>query len=245
MVPQGATYLITGASSGLGFELSKRLASSGSKVIAVGRNASRLDVLAAISSNITAVSFDISDIDQIGSFAERMIQEHPSISVLINNAGISENLRFDEAGYQIAQIEAEIRTNLTAPICLAHAFFPHLVAQQASTIVNVSSGLAYIPKQTAAVYSATKAGLHLFSDGLQVQMQDSNLSVCEVILPMLDTPMTAGRGSGKVSVEQAASEIIKAMEKGEERIFIGKSRLLPFLLRWFPGVARSAMQKPD
>ncbi|MBO6688516.1 MAG: SDR family NAD(P)-dependent oxidoreductase [Henriciella sp.] len=238
------TYLITGASSGIGFELSKRLASEGGKVIAVGRNSTRLSKLAALSENISPVEFDISQIDKISGFAQRMISEHPSIAVLVNNAGVSDSVRFDDPAYGAARIETEIRINLTAPVCLAHAFLKHLEAQRDARIVNVSSGLALIPKKTSAVYSATKAGLHLFSEGLRVQTE-SDLLIQEVILPVVDTPMTEGRGSGKISASEAASQIITGIRKGKDKIYVGKARLLPFLIRWFPSVARSAIQKDD
>lgn len=148
------------------------------------------------------------------------------------------------AFYGAARIETEIRINLTAPVCLAHAFLKHLEAQRDARIVNVSSGLALIPKKTSAVYSATKAGLHLFSEGLRVQTE-SDLLIQEVILPVVDTPMTEGRGSGKISASDAASQIVTGMSKGKDKIYVGKARLLPFLIRWFPSVARSAIQKDD
>jgi short-subunit dehydrogenase involved in D-alanine esterification of teichoic acids len=162
---------------------------------------------------------------------------------LINNAGVQYNVRADDADYSLAQIRAEVDINLLAPIALTHALLPHLQAKNAAWIVNVTSGLGYVPKRTAAVYSATKAGLHLFTRALRVQLAGSSVRVVEAVMPLVDTPMTQGRARGKLPAAQAARALIKGLLARRTDIYIGKARALPLLLRWAPALVERALQR--
>lgn len=110
-------------------------------------------------------------------------------------------------------------------------------------IVNVGSALACYPKTTSAIYSATKAGLRMFSDALRVQYEDTSVSVVDVVLPIVDTPMTAGRGRGKISAAAAATAIVRALEPGKARIHVGKAKLLRLLQFMAPPVAAAIIRK--
>lgn len=236
------TYLITGATSGIGYCLTRQLSQSGHTVVAIGRNKAKLDEISGFSDNIAPLQFDISDIGELESFISNIFERHPEINIVINNAGIQDNVRVDDAGYGIDNISKEITINLTAPIEISRAALPFLTQNSNARIVNISSGLAFVPKTTSAVYSATKSGLHLFSEALRVQADDS-YAVSEVILPIVETPMTDGRGTGKISAEEAAKQIISGINAGKDHIYVGKARFLPLLLRWLPGVASRIIQK--
>jgi len=234
--------LITGASSGIGYELAKQYAEKGVRVVALGRNAERLSAVAALSDNITSAAIDFSNLDELESSIAKILDSHPDISIVINNAGIQENVRVDSLDYDVADIRREIDVNLTAQIIICRVALPRLTGQDGARIVNVTSGLAYMPKLTSAVYSATKSGLHLFTDALRVQSGEV-IGVSEVILPIVATPMTEGRGSGKISAAKAALQIICGIESKKDHIYVGKTRMLPFLLRFLPFIARRAIQK--
>jgi len=235
-------FLVTGATSGIGRELAEQLSAAGHEILAVGRNRQRLDEVAALLGNITAIELDLGALDDLPSKAAQIFKEHSDIDVLINNAGIQENLRVDDANYTANNIRKEIDLNLTAQIILAHAALPHLKARPDARIVNVTSGLGYVPKLTSAVYSATKSGLHLFSEGLRVQ-SGQDVGVSEIILPIVATPMTEGRGRGKISAEEAARQIIAGIMAKKDHIYVGKARLLPHLIRFAPFIARRVIQK--
>jgi len=236
------TYLITGATSRIGYSLASQLAAAGRTVIAVGRNKAKLKEVGNLSDNISPVAFDVSNVNGIQSFVTDVFKKHPQTNVLINNAGIQDNVRVDDPDYGAKNIETEIAINLTAPIELSRAALPLLQNASHGRIVNVTSGLAYVPKLTSAVYSATKSGLHLFSEGLRVQSGE-RVGVSEIILPIVATPMTEGRGSGKISADEAARQIIDGINAGKHRIYVGKTKFLPFLLRWAPFIARRVIQK--
>lgn len=235
------TFVVTGASSGIGRELARRLAGQGHRVIAVGRDADRLAETARLAPGIEAQPFDLAKVGAIDAFVADLVRRRPDIDGLVNNAAFQENVRMDEPGYGAGRIAREIDVNLAAPIALCRALLGHLAGQPSAVIVNVTSGLAFAPKRTSAVYCATKAGLHLFSEALRAQLSRSDVAVVEAVLPLVDTPMTAGRGRGKISAAAAAEAVVAGLKAGHARIFVGKARALPLLLRWAPSVARRIM----
>ncbi|MFZ5731577.1 MAG: SDR family oxidoreductase [Pseudomonadota bacterium] len=240
---QTSTFIVTGASSGIGRELAQQLAARGHAVIAIGRDGQRLAETAKASPRITAIPFDLRKIETIDAFAAALLADHPRITGIINNAAIQHDKRVDDASYTAAQIDEEIAINLTAPIALTRALLPHLKTQPHAVIVNLGSGLGFVPKRTSAVYSATKAGLRLFSDALRVQLQGSGVRIVEAIMPLVDTPMTAGRGGEKMPAATAAAAILDGLDSGAPQIFIGKARALRMILRFAPSVAARMMQR--
>ena len=110
-------------------------------------------------------------------------------------------------------MEAEVAINLMAPALLAHAVLPALRRHgKQAAIINISSGLAYLPKEQSALYCATKAGLSNFTQSLRYQLEQEGVLVSEVILPLVDTPMTKGRGMGKITAATAAQAILAGIE---------------------------------
>ncbi len=235
--------VVTGATSGIGRALAIRLAESGVPVIAIGRNQDLLGELASRNELITALAADLGQPDALPGLARRLVSEHPDLGCLINNAGIQCDLRMDDAGYDDRQLRGEVDVNLVAPLLLTQALLPHFQRRPVSWVVNLTSGLGYVPKRTAAVYSATKAGLHLFTQALRVQMQGSAVRVAEVVMPLVDTPMTEGRGRGKLSADRAARELIAGLNAGRLDIRVGRARALPSLQRWAPGLLARIMQR--
>ena len=228
--------IVTGATSGIGMELTRQLAIDGVQVIAIGRNTEALCALATRTGRVAIYTADLSAIDDVPALAARIISEHPDVGCLINNAGIQNNLRLDDASCNVSAIRHEVDVNLVAPMVLTQALLPHLQARQLSLIVNVTSGLGYVPKRT-------EAGLHLVTSALRVQMEGSTVRVLEALMPLVDTPMTTGRGRGKLSAEQAARQLIEGLLAGNLRVHVGKAQWVPWLQRWAPGVLARIMQQ--
>jgi uncharacterized oxidoreductase len=109
-------------------------------------------------------------------------------------------------------------------------------------IAIINSGLALAPKTGSAVYCATKAAMNSFSQSLEYQLEETNIKVIQSFLPLVDTPMTKGRGTGKMSARQAAAKIIEGIQKGTNPTNIGKVKLLRLLLALWPGLARKIMK---
>lgn len=231
------TILITGATSGIGYVLATRFADLDNTVIAVGRNQNALAELATRSSSIHPLVCDLSSLPDVEQLVVTVGHQFPALNVLINNAGIQYNYEFAEASEQLGRIAHEIAVNLTAPLQLTALLLPQLLTQHEAAVVNVSSGLGLVPKRSAPIYCATKAGLHLFSKALRYQMKGRSVHVMEVIPPLVDTPMTAGRGRGKISPEQLVDEFLRGFAHNQPEINIGKVGLLRLIQRLSPALA--------
>lgn len=148
--------LITGGATGIGFALAKKFLDAGNRVVIVGRTEQKLAAAAAV---LPGVSTSVADISK-ASDRDRLVADHPDVSILVNNAGIQDITTVLES--TAADIEHEFNVNLLAPVLLCRGFLPALLQRESAAIVNVSSGLALVPKQTASVYCASKAALHSF-----------------------------------------------------------------------------------
>ena len=163
----GNTILITGGGSGIGRGLAESLHQLGNQIIIAGRRQDALDQTTKANPGIVSINLDINDPEAIRAFAARATSEHPRLNVLINNAGIMkiENLQALPAG--LGDSEAVITTNLLGPVRLTAALLPFLQNQAQAAIINVSSGLGFVPLPITPTYSATKAALHSYTLSLR------------------------------------------------------------------------------
>lgn len=220
-----------------------QIAAAGIPVVAVGRNQSQLDAMVRSNAAIAALTADLAEPDAPDRLAAAIAERYPDTGCVINNAGVQDDVRLDDAGYTTARMQHELAVNLLAPMALTRALLPLLQRQPRAWVVNVTSGLAFAPKRTAAVYSASKAGLHLFTEALRVQMAGSSVNVVEAVMPLVDTPMTRGRGTAKMAPGEAAHVLIAALAAGRSQVYIGKARAVPFLRRWAPAALAYVIQR--
>jgi len=235
--------LVTGATAGIGRELALQLAQAGVPVLALGRNAQSLQALQDSSPRIATVVCDLYDIASLPAHAAHWVSLYPDLACVIHNAGVQDILRMDDTGYGAGQLRKEVDINLVAPMVLTQALLPHLQSKQQACVVNITSGMGFAPKRTSAVYSATKAGLHLFSEALRAQLQGSTVRVVEAVMPMVDTAMSQASSVGKISPAQAAREVITGMNKGHSVVWVGKTRAIPVLRRLAPSVLARVIQR--
>jgi uncharacterized oxidoreductase len=193
MILTGNTILITGGGSGIGRGLAEAFHALGNKVIIAGRRQNVLDKTGEANPGMASAVLDIEDPAAIQAFAARITSQHPSLNVLINNAGISKPENLKSQGSDQGDTEAMITTNLLGPIRLTAALLPHLQRQPRATILNVSSGLAFVPLPFAPTYSATKAALHSYTQSLRVQLRDTPVQVIEIIPPYVQTELGGSR----------------------------------------------------
>jgi uncharacterized oxidoreductase len=239
LLADSRTILLTGATSGIGAALCALLLAQGHRLIAVSRRASRLAAAAAL----TPVDCDLADPGAVRAAMAAIVSRHPDIGIVINNAAVQHPRPLTDPAFEAADVIDEAHVNLVAPALIAHAVLPTLRAQDRPTaIVNVSSGLAFFPKRDTGLYCASKAGLHSFSQSLRYQLEGTRVRVIEAILPLVDTPMTAGRGSGKLAAEAAARAMLAGVAAGRDEIFIGKARLLRVLGAIAPAIPRRALK---
>jgi uncharacterized oxidoreductase len=187
------TILITGGGSGIGRALAHRFHDLGNTVIISGRRREALEEAAAGRRGIHALELDIEDPIAIERFARQVVAQHPGLNVLINNAGVmrTESL---SGRRDLADAEATVITNLLGPIRLTNALVDHLSRQAHATLVNVSSGLAFVPLVAAPTYSATKAAVHSYTVSLREQLK-GKVEVIELIPPGVQTDLTPGQAT--------------------------------------------------
>lgn len=231
------TVLITGGTSGIGLQLVRTFAGLGNAVIAVGRDEEKLAALKEELPGVSTFRCDLTkqaDLDGLLLYVE---QSHPELNVLINNAGIQYNYHFAAEPNLLARIDYEVATNLTATLKLCGLLLPLLLKSEEAAIVNVSSGLALSPKKSAPVYCATKAGIHNFSKALRYQLEATPVKVFEILPPVVDTPMTEGRGSKKISPQELVDEFMHDLKNNKYESYIGRTKLLRLVHRISPGLA--------
>lgn len=184
----GNTILVTGGTSGIGLGLALRFLESGNKVIVAGRREELLERIAADHPGIDTLVLDVSDPASIARARETVTRTHPELNVLVNNAGIQlpENLL---EGDWLRVAEDTVTTNLLGPIRMLDAFLPHLTAQEEAAVINVSSGLAFVPLPITPTYNATKAAVHSFTESLRVQLAGTSVQVIELVPPAVRTTL--------------------------------------------------------
>jgi uncharacterized oxidoreductase len=188
----GNTILITGGGSGIGRGLAESFHSLGNQVIIAGRRKQALDETTSKNTGMSSLVLDIEDPAAIRSFASQVAARFPKLNVLVNNAGIMrvENLQAQQD--DLADAESIIATNLLGPIRLTAALLPVLQKQAHSTIMNVSSGLAFVPLAYTPTYCATKAAVHSYTQSLRFQLRASTIEVLELIPPYVATDLLNG-----------------------------------------------------
>ncbi|MDO9367677.1 MAG: SDR family oxidoreductase [Sphingopyxis sp.] len=213
MKTTGNTILVTGGGSGIGLALAQRWHDAGNTVIVTGRNAAKLDAAIAGRANMSAISLDVTDADAIATFAKEIVAEHPGLNVLVNNAGIM-SAEDATTSRDLDHAEATVVTNILGPIRLIDALVDHLAAQADAAIVNVTSGLAFVPLPKAPTYSATKAAVHSYTVALRIQLE-GKVEVIELAPPAVRTDLTPGQSTreGYMPLDDFADEVMGLFAK--------------------------------
>lgn len=220
------TILITGGSKGIGLALAKRFAQRGNTVIICARGQESLDAAAAEIPGVVTRVCNVASAQERQDLFEWAVSEFPGLNVLVNNAGIQRrvDLALNDEGW--AATESEIAINLEAPIHLTRLLAAHLAERQQAAIVNVTSGLSFVPLANVPVYCATKAALHSVTLSLRWQLKEKNVEVVEIIPPAVDTDLQApGLHTFGVNVDEFADAVFAQLEKGEIEIAYGTAQL--------------------
>ena len=185
----GNTILITGGGSGIGQGLAERFHALGNQVIICGRNKKTLDQTTAANPGMQSLALDIENADEIRAFAAQIAKDFPTLNVVVHNAGIMRVENLKDQTQDVSDSEAMIATNLLGPIRLNAALLPLLRTQTKSTIMMVSSGLAFVPLAITPTYCATKAAMHSYTQSLRLQLAGTTTEVMELIPPYVQTQL--------------------------------------------------------
>lgn len=227
MKTTGNTILLTGGGSGIGAALAQRFHDQGNVVIVAGRRLDVLEAACAGRDNMHARVLDVESAEGVKTFAAALLADFPALNVLVNNAGIMRYERLDRAR-DLGDAEATIVTNVLGPIRLIDALVDHLVAQGDGVIVNVTSGLAFVPLPGTPTYSATKAAMHSYTQSLR-EMLAGRVEVIELAPPAVQTDLTPGQSTreGYQPLDEFADEVLALFAQGPTPAEILVERVKP------------------
>jgi uncharacterized oxidoreductase len=241
----GRTILITGGSAGIGLAFALKFAELGNEVIVTGRRQKVLDEVKAKHPNLHTMQSDVADPAQIVALAARVKADFPKLDALVNNAGIMLYKNLTAPATHLAGLMAEMNVNVGGVIGMTSAFIDILTANK-GTVINVSSGLAFVPLPAAPIYSATKAAIHSYTQSLRFQLEETGVEVIEVMPPAVKTDMTtelAEGGASVITTEELVKQSFALLKAGALEIRPGQSKQLAFLRRVAPGFINRQLWK--
>ena len=210
----GNTILITGGGTGIGRGLAEALLRAGNQVVIAGRRKPALDETTAANPGMQSMVLDIENSRGIRQFAEDAARKFPGLNVLINNAGIMRAEKLMNQQSDLADAEAIVTTNLLGPMRLTAALLPHLHKQPSATIMNVSSGLAFVPLVMTPTYCATKAAIHSYTQSLRFQLKKTNIEVLELIPPYVATDLMGGKSDPRaMPLDKFIAEVMNILKQ--------------------------------
>ena len=227
MKTTGNTIFISGGSAGIGLAIAKRFSAAGNKIIINGRNEERLQNALKELGNAVAIKGDLSiSADRI-NIAAQLKANHPDLNIIINNAGAAfmndlsdNNNNAAEKAYQ------EINTNYISVIDFTALTLPQLLAQKEAAIVNVSSIAVFRSNKYLPTYSASKAALHSYTQGLRDTFaENENLGIYELYPPLVNTEFSAEIGGANgIPASEVADELFEALEKNQLEVPVGDTK---------------------
>ena len=239
----------TGGASGIGYELTKQLTALGNTILITGRDQAKMDGAKAAYPKIHTFRSDVSDPKEIATLYGEVTKQFPELNFLINNAGVMREINVHDKAGSLEDITREIEINLSGPICMVKQFLPHLKTKSEAAIMNVSSGLAFVPLPISPVHSATKAGLHSFTESLRVQLKNTKVKVFELAPPATQTELLADfnfedmKGVSIMKVEDMVRVAIKGMQTDRFEIRPGQANQLKMMSRLAPGFVLKQMSR--
>lgn len=227
----GNTILITGGATGIGLALAKALVGAGNEVLVCGRRRDRLE---AAKAQIPGLRVRVCDVAKAGSrqsLVRWATSSFKKLNVLVNNAGIQRVIDLRKGPRDLADADAEIATNLAAPIHLTALLVPHLLRRKEAAVVNVSSGLAFTPLAAVPVYCATKAAIHSYSVSLRYQLKGTAIKVFEIAPPTVDTELAGPQRSREergpsITPDAVAAAALRALEEDDYEVAVGAAQNL-------------------
>jgi uncharacterized oxidoreductase len=215
------------------------------QVIVTGRRRAVLDEVKAKYPKLHTIQSDVADRAQIVTLAARVKKDFPKLDVLMNNAGILlyQNLKAPEA--DLADLMTEMNVNVGGVLGMTSAFIDILRANR-GTVINVSSGLAFVPLPAAPIYSATKAAIHSYTQSLRFQLEETGVEVIEIMPPAVKTDMTtelAEGGASLITTDELVKQSFASLKAGAVEIHPGQTKQLALLRRLAPGFINKQLWK--
>jgi uncharacterized oxidoreductase len=242
------TILITGGTSGFGYEFASRLLALNNTVIITGRDQAKLDLTKKKLPAVHIFQSDVSKAEDITLLYKNVTMQFPQLNIIINNAGEMRKIDLQDESIDLDNIVREININLSGPIRMVQAFLPHLKTKGNAAIVNVTSGLALVPFPLSPIYGATKSGLRSYTKSLRVQLKNTGIKVFELVAPGSNTPLN-DKFAGDVDESMMMDPVklidvaIKGLQSDKLEIYPGIAKVMNILSRIAPWVIFNQMSK--
>jgi len=233
---ENSTILITGGNSGIGKELALEFVKN-NIVIICGRDQSKLEAVQLLDPRIIIRQCDITLAPQRAAMIEWISSEFPSFDFLINNAGSRICVDLTHDIEQEKSAVAELQINFLTHVAMIELVLPLFKRQPRAKIINVTTGLVYLPKASIAFYCAAKAALHSYTQSLRVQLSDTSIEVVEMLPPLVDTEFHRGTLPQTVRA-MSAIDVMKAtlhgLKHSRGEILVGMSKIAKLLAYYAP-----------
>ena len=228
----GNVVLITGGATGIGYALAEKFLNAKSEVIVCSRRKKKLQAAKARLPALHVKECDVAIESQRKNLLKWTTTRFPKLNILVNNAGIQRQVDFTSprVANPPASKDDEVTINLTSQIRLCSIFIPKLLKREKAAILNVSSGLAFVPIAEMPIYCATKAAIHSFTISLRHQLRNTPITVFEAAPPTTDTELDATFAGEQehahrgISTQEVAEAIVDGMRADREEIIIGEAQ---------------------
>jgi uncharacterized oxidoreductase len=227
MKTTGNTVFISGGSAGIGLAIAKKFNAAGNKIIINGRDHTRLQSALKELDNSVAIQGDLSIAADRIRIAEDLKSNHPEVNIIINNAGAAfMNDLSDSKNNAAEKAYQEMNTNYISVIDFTALTLPQLLQQKEAAIVNVSSIAVFRSNKYLPTYSASKAALHSYTQGLRDTFSENeNLNIYELYPPLVNTDFSAEIGGANgIPASEVADELLAALDKNQFEIPVGDTK---------------------
>ncbi|WP_158682912.1 SDR family oxidoreductase [Lactobacillus sp. CBA3605] len=240
---ENQTILVTGATSGIGLAFATRLLAMNNQVIIAGHSAANLADTLASHPGMKGVVVDMGNPDDVERMVRDLSRDYPDLSIVLNSAGIMRQFDLFDQSISLTDLTAEVQTNLKGTIFLTKAILPLLNRQPEAMIVNMSSVLSLMSGADSPVHSASKAGIHMYTDALreQVRAHHANIYVLEMIPSLVSGTKVIGQYGNTLSsrmirttLDKVVNAGIKGMERNRSHVDVGFTKLLRQFMKVMP-----------
>lgn len=229
--------LITGASSGIGYEMAKQLAAKGHNLLLVARSEDKLaqlqqELKASYKIEVEYLLYDLSEPNSAQDLYQEVRQRNYVVTGLINNAGFGDYGKFMDLPLKTA--EAMIAVSITALVGLTHLFGADMAKASHGRIMNVASILSFLPFPYYSVYSATKCFVLAFTETVAAEMEGTGVTITALCPGTVETPFHTDnmRRTNAMSANKPMSAAIVAAA-GVELFLNGKGKKIVGFMNWF------------
>ncbi len=246
----GNEILITGGTSGIGLALATNLLEKGNQVVVLGRRQDKLAAVQAQHPKLLTFQADVGQPESLQPLLTWLPAHLPKLNMVINSAGIMQPHDLLDPHLTLTALTADIQINLMGTIAVDQLLLSQLLAQEEAMIVNVSSGLAYLSSAPHPTYSASKAGVHMFTSALREQLAYANknqVHVLELVPPLVsETGLQSGdlaSSFGNMKLADLVEVTLKGMAQNKPRINAGAAKLLQKMEQIMPNQAEKMIAK--